>query len=1048
MSTNPFEKMADPKNTTSRLRPIGRQISGPVQNWLSHYCLELMRAEDQKASSIVPASLKSHLVRLEIEAEGDYTEQFARLQTRSGAAASELTLAELSSNYRCTILLGRAGSGKTYQLHDLLIRQARQTLAQLEQARQNPDGSWRTASPLIVPIYLNLSELANAADKSNLFQAALEAALPKTSGNLLPDNWLNEVAPLLLVDDLEQLEPGLAPLFFYKFNQWLGQTVPAARAVVSCRYLSFSLYHPWFKAEQQWQFYALSGFSWEDARLALAEHLAATEIDQMEQTRLTWLFSNPALTEKLLQHRSENKTLEGLPGLLQAFLDVVFEKQSGCVLELSRHSVLLTEKSVTPPGNSDECFGEALALGILEKHPVAGWLRLVDPSLDRLLAAWFCLGLEGKPFTSALDQILEVAAMKGSDWQLSFLKLLYLLTAPAQRPVLFTALLGQPPAASRLDLLIALEPVAPNFVEEWRTYLEGLVQDTNPNGFGRQVLELAAKLGRPADENGNPPVRERVLLAEVALALLVSSGQADPTLHLEMGRVQEQLGKPAEAQASYRRAQQNADLPALEGTLGIARLLTQDGAYGEADAQLIGLSKQLANFQVEIDNQLSVVKRSQHDFEAALTYAQQALQRGDRPAYRHNLALALYEKGERAKAEPELLKLTEDYPAFAEGFYDLGRVQLERGASDLALANFHRAVELSSTTAPYLYNLGRSLMGQGRHAEAYTYLQAAAAQSTGQPAYQIALGLVALKLNRYDEARTAFGKALELSQDKPTTELLVYLAATEYATENFAAASANLERALTLEPRNTSLNLITGLVAEADDKIEAALGYYRQATALGQEHAGFPLTLQLAWNLGMSRCLRLTKKPDEAIPYCMVATELAPGSPETLYEAGQLALTRKAYQEAANFFSNGVSALTRSVTPNAGETATSGSTLISANPTNSLSGTDWLTLFSGPDKLRFELPFYCALALRELGQHVQAQKVLHLQLKTLSSSKLSPNTLVQQKAILHHQLGLSLLATHDNQEALHFLGLAVADEPKKRFLSFRFWSGADCFGQP
>ncbi|MBN9390021.1 MAG: tetratricopeptide repeat protein [Chloroflexi bacterium] len=661
--------------------------------------------------------------------------------------------------------------------------------------------------------------------------------------------------------------------------------------------------------------------------------------------------------------------------------------------------------------------------GLTETHPLADWTRLINPALDRLLAGWVCLQLDPATLPSALDRVVGFTSQQG-EGQLNFLKLLYLLTGPEARPALFNGLLGQPPTADRLQMLIAVVRVDPHSHETWQSYLTSLASGSDQT-FGRQVLDLVARIGKVDPDSEQPPNLELVSLAEIALELLSQNGSPDASLFLQLGQNQEQLGLADKALNSYSKAHRSSSLPALEGTLGVARLRSQQGAYNEASSTLSNLKVRLNYFQAEIDNQLSVNFRQQGEFDAALDAARQAVDKGKRPTYRHNLALALSAKGSRTEAEDELQKLTQEFPNFADGFYDLGRLQSERGAGDLALVNLGRAVELSSNTSRYLYDLGRSLLAQGKLDEALTHLKASVAQGTNQADYFVALGLVSLKLAQLDEAHAAFTKSIELAGDKLRADQLAYLAATDFAQANYAEAQRSLTRALNLEPQKTILWMLSALVAEADNRSDLALAQYRKATTYSTDGSQAPTNLRVAWELGMARGLRLNKRVDEAMRHSQTASKLAAGTPETLYEEGQLALARNNKMDASTAFGRGVTAL--------------GMYVSKEEPATNLypSETGWLQLFTVPGELQFELPYYYAVTLRELARHEQSQKVLRQQLQNLETVPSRPrteleNALIQsRRAAFNYELGLSLMAVNNNQEGQLHLSQAVTEAPLK-----------------
>ena len=1046
----------NPTSAGSKDSRVAANISPELDQWLRQY----YAGAGQEENPALPA----RFVKLAYEPEGDYTAQIERLPA-SVEGETGLDLAELIQRSPYNLLLGTTGSGKTYQLQSLWRRQARRLLAQLEPgAAPMPAGSATNKNGSNLPwlaLYLNLGRLTSLVpdlDKvgrsPNFFQTLLERA----AGQPFPEDLPGSFTPLLLLDNLELLDPALAPLFFYRLNQWLGQNAPGARLLIGCRHLSFSLYHPWFKTEQNWQVYVLQGFDWLQVRAGLAGQLEASTLAEIEHTGLTGLFTHPALhnLSRPVSKGGEDSgasPVSGFTQLLRNFLNRTFGSQPELARSLAQTSTLLPEEAVSgvklavensplaieavnpashyarqhrpnPETGQLEQAGQA---GLVEKHPVTGRWRPVNPALDRLLAAWFCLHLEPEALANTLGRTLATAA--ADDPNLSgFLRLLYRLNNPEQRPALFSALLKPAPIPARLDLLLKLGQADPAFGQAWRDWLAEPAAELGEHHFKQQVLQLSAGL---ADLSKDQP---RPWLAETALLNLAEQRPAEPGLHLALGQAQEQLGKPAQALFSYRRAYQLAGLPALDSALHLARMLLQQGRPAQAAEPLVEISQKLVESQAEVANQLALVKRAQKDYEAACQYARQAVRLNSLPAYRLNLALSLYDKGEAAQAEQELVRLTAEQPDFADAFCDLGRIQLARGAHDLAFANLRRAVELSATTARYLYSLGRSLLAGERPEEAYSYLRAAWEQSAGNAEYGAMFGLVAFKLRRIDEARSALQKALELATEDEAASysragVLVYLAASEYATGNYLAAAEALCQALKEDLDNPRLQILAGRVWEAAGQPGLALAAYREAAGLlktaahDDSTARVPTEVMAACQLGLARCYRLAEQLAEADTYLQAAKLLQPDEPETLYEAGQLALACQNYVQAAGWFSAGLE--------NLAKPHVYGPTAKAPDQTEvfSLDGS-WLELFSSENQLAFDLSRQYAAALSALHQDAKAQEILHRQLKRLAMDQTGSPLLNTRRGVLYYQLGLSLLATSQAEQALNCLSLAAGSAPE------------------
>ncbi len=981
------------KTGNAQLRPQSVEI----QDWIKEYCQNILRSE-QKEARIAGPDLAPALGALSFEEEGDYSRQIERLNPLDSD-----TLFEVAQNERRLIILSRAGSGKSFQIHELLRREAQLTLAYQEKSANTSALELNSSRPLVLPIYLNLAELELGKKvKDTAFQAVLTRAFNNFLDRPAPAHLFDEIVPLVLADNLEGVDPATAPGLLYAFNQWCKQIAPDSRVVVACQHPDFILYHPWFKAEQQWQFYAMLSFEWAKVRVVLSEKFADSELQKIEQIGLTPLLTHPALFYAIQPLLESGPT--DLNSLLKAFLTVAFNNKPEWGLQLARYSHWLEASLSEQSRDVPECLQNALKLGLVEKHPVTGDIRLANPTLEWVMAAWFCKAAGAEQLPLALNRILETAQPTEAH---NFLQLLYLLTGPTERPKFFTALLGQSPAQARLTLLIEIGRIDPDFNQSWQAYLATLSVIPGQNSFGLALLKLCGELGAEAVEKGGK--REQLRLAEIALKRLIELESADDSLYLELAQVQEALGERDAAMLNYRRLAQELNAPSLDGMLGIIRLLVEEKNQGEGAAQLARFGRRLKDYQAESDFLSSVLKRQLKDYETALSYAKHAVHSGTNPkrlaAYRYNLALTYFAQGGKSKAEQELIKLVRDYPTYAEAFYELGRLQMERGAVETALANLRRAVELEPAKAHYLYDLGRSLMVKGQYQAAYPYLQAAAAQAGAESSgYQLSLGLVALKLAKLEEAQTAFRQVLQTGGEKVVT--LVYLAATEYAANNYRAAGENLSRAQKIEPENATLYVLAGLIAETGRQVETAISNYHRALEINPQAQ--PEILAVC-HLRLAQALILTNNLDEADVHSKEAARLRPGVPEVFYIVGLLALKRKRFGEAAECFGMGADRLAKSE-PNE---------LVDLQ-----SQAGWLSFFAANDDLQYDLPYWQGVALRELGQHEEAQKVLHALIRSL------PTDRNLYRAAAQHQMGLSLLTCSELQEALAYLGQAVAEEPK------------------
>ncbi len=321
------------------------KITPQSLNWLYTYFSAVVRQEDASADYALSPNLKPRLARLELAPDGDYAEQIDRLYAEAPTGPAKMSVADVTAGNGGSILLGKSGSGKTRQLHDQHSRLARTSLAQVEQLRLQSDANRSDFAPVFLPVYVQMpaiasriADLERAGNRGNLFQSALEGYLSQQAGSPVPPGLLSEVVPVILADNLEQLDLGQAPVFFSRFNQWFSTITPEARVIIACQHLGFVLYYPWFRPDQQWQFFGLYGFEWPEVRPFLGSRYSETELDQLELTGLTGLFIHPALC-KLFTTGSSARS--GLAGLLDIFINGILGGNTANARKLAQYSQLL-----------------------------------------------------------------------------------------------------------------------------------------------------------------------------------------------------------------------------------------------------------------------------------------------------------------------------------------------------------------------------------------------------------------------------------------------------------------------------------------------------------------------------------------------------------------------------------------------------------------------------------------------------------------------------------------------------------------------------------
>ncbi len=1051
--------------------------------WLAPYCQALVTQIKPGETPEWTTGLRLKYSQVATNANGDL---LAKPETGNGPSKlnqPQLALPELVEANRFSILLGRAGSGKSQQLKSLTLQHAQTGLVQPSQGRSKP----------VLPVYLDLADASladvlskQAGGKANLFGVLLESEVNRRlNGETLPADWQNQVNLEILIDEMELLDPALTPLFFYHLNAWLEESQASQlRIVVSCRTASYSLYQRWFKTEQGWQIYSLDGFAWSEVKTVLDERLAKpvsgpTLAHELESNDLTGLLTHPALATKLFPYiegaahqageliSGLNTVYQGINHFLkegqQSLTPVLLEQSSQLPSTLTGQAQLrlptmheqpeigypgqtkspqahfTRQQTATSPEKAADPLEQALGLGLLEKQAVSGKLVWGDSRAEKFTTVWFCLELEPRQLPAALDSLFEASKSgpTGEAQLLDFLVLFYRLLGPDRRTAFLNSWLGQPPQPDRLEWLSRLEEKESDFGQAWQAYLNEIIDSP----FGQQLLALCGQFNIETLS----PARAR--LVEIALRQQIEAGgPVEAANYLKLGHLYQRLGQADKALENYQKAEKSAPerLPAQE-RMAMANLLRQGGQHQPAAQQLEQARSSLRQDQARLEDQFCQIKIEEGDWAGAVQDARRAVGLAPLPLYRYHLGLALFESGEPLEAAQVLKELCQASPDYAEAIYTLGRLQLQQGHFDEAQASFQQAVKLQPATALYLFDLGRSLAAADQYQQAAVYLQTAfnqTAQTGFQPSYALTLGLVKLKLEGAAGARPLFQRVLDESGFRPNQAHL-YLAACDYLEGHSRAALTRLRAALEKAPQRVFIQLLCAVLAEGVGLLAEARTHYEQATF---EATDSPWLWQVR-QLGLARYWRLNADFAKAQAILAEVAALEPNpNIAMLSETGQLELAKQDWKAAVLTFKTGLERLTENQSGAADPLAAILSQLVAA--TEATGGQDnklaepstaqqtaWLELFTTPHKLAFELSYFYALSLEHTGQPAQAQSLWQTQLGLLEiSQNVEAGSLdfIQRnrwRAQLQHQLGLSLLNATNAAAAIDWLQRAVKTEP-------------------
>jgi tetratricopeptide (TPR) repeat protein len=217
----------------------------------------------------------------------------------------------------------------------------------------------------------------------------------------------------------------------------------------------------------------------------------------------------------------------------------------------------------------------------------------------------------------------------------------------------------------------------------------------------------------------------------------------------------------------------------------------------------------------------------------------------------HNdLGTALHEIGRKNEAVASYRRAVALNPRFAQAHSNLGRTLCDLGKSAEAVACCRRALELDPGSPFTLNNLGNALRALGQFTEAEASCRQALALRPDLMEVLISLGTVLADQGRWAEARSTYRLAVQLH---PTSAIALGALGglLSRLTGDDEEATLCLQRALALNPDDSTACVDLGNVLMRKQQTEAALGMFRRAQTLqplitwraNQENAEFSVLL-------------------------------------------------------------------------------------------------------------------------------------------------------------------------------------------------------------
>jgi len=220
--------------------------------------------------------------------------------------------------------------------------------------------------------------------------------------------------------------------------------------------------------------------------------------------------------------------------------------------------------------------------------------------------------------------------------------------------------------------------------------------------------------------------------------------------HTNLGIALSDLGRPAEAEASFREALRvRPNYP--EGHNNLGKVLDDTDRPAEAEASFREALRLRPNY-LDAHNNLGKVLNDLGRPAEAETSLRKALRL--RPNYldaHNNLGIAQRDLGRLAEAEASLREALRLQPNFAEAHNNLGKVLDDLGRPAEAEASFREALRLRPNYPEAHNNLGVALRDLGRPAEAEMSYREALRLRPNYPEAHNNLGLTLLLAGRFEE---------------------------------------------------------------------------------------------------------------------------------------------------------------------------------------------------------------------------------------------------------------------------------------------------------
>lgn len=238
----------------------------------------------------------------------------------------------------------------------------------------------------------------------------------------------------------------------------------------------------------------------------------------------------------------------------------------------------------------------------------------------------------------------------------------------------------------------------------------------------------------------------------------------------------------------------------------------------------------------------------------------------------------LLDTGKFEEALPEYQKLIEINPDYAEGYCNIGLIQIEQNRLAEAEKNLMISIQKDPELLEGYYNLGLLYQRKGSFAKALIFYKEVVTRNKQDSDTFLQMGFCALSMNNKTDARAFFQESFR--QRPNSLEAGAALASILIEFNLYEDAEEVLRISLISYPEEISLHFSLGMVLRQQNKPEQALAHFKRVVSLDENHAqGFYYLADCCFQLDLL---------DQAESFFAIAYKLNQSSAEIVLQLGKV----------------------------------------------------------------------------------------------------------------------------------------------------------------